>query len=229
MSGYDSPIGKKQYPGQSFKEVTIPDESGGQPPHGTRLQSRPSIPFDEQALRDFTARMNPLPPAPQERVPMAENQAEIEQQFREAREAKRTGRERLNEGAKRRIEILIGMTRHTRSFDIGGNSFTLQTLRSRELREAVMAATLFDGSVQSPFEIRKQLLARSLVQIGGVESDQFFSSTDMEVKLAAIDEFDHYLLTRLYDEYLTMVKEAQDKFSVQTTEQADAVVEDLKK
>jgi hypothetical protein len=225
MAGYDSPIGKKQYQGQPFKQVTIPDESAP-PPQQMRPQDQPAPRFDPEVLREFQSRMNMMPPE----VPsMTESQAQMEQQFREAREAKITGRERLNDGAKRRIEILLGMTRHTRTFLIGANSFTLQTLRSRELREAVMAATLFDGSVQSPFEIRKQLLARSLIQIAGADADQFFGSSDMEVKLSAIDEFDHYLLTKLYDEYLAMVKEAQQKYSASTNEQAQEVVEDLKK
>lgn len=228
MAGYDSPIGKKQFAGQPMKEMAIPDESGT-PPQGVRPQQPQQSPqyafqMDEAALRDFNARYGP----PQEPTP-TKDQAELEQQFREARDAKRLGRERLNDGARRRIEMLVGMTRHTRTFDIGGNSYTLQTLRSRELREAVIAATAFDGSVQSPFEIRKQLLSRSLTQIAGMDADQFVGSPDIETKLAAIEEFDHYLLGRLYDEYLLMVKEAQTNYSVQTPEQAQGVVDDLKK
>lgn len=230
MAGYDSPIGKKQFQGQPLKEVTIPDESGytpPNPPQGVRPspQQQPQFyPLDEAALRDFNARYG----APQQATPTQE-QAELEQQFREAREAKRLGRERLNDGAKRRIEMLVGMTRHTRTFEVGGNVYVLQTLRSRELRDAVIAATAFDGSVQSPFEIRKQLLARSLVQIAGMDANQFMGSNDIEDKLSGLDEFDHYLLGRLYDEYLSMVKEAQVKYAAHTPEQAKEVVEDLKK
>ena len=70
------------------------------------------IQFDENALREFNARMNPRGSsnATDESRP-----SELEQQFREAREAKRLGRERLNDGARRRIEMLIGMTRGTRT------------------------------------------------------------------------------------------------------------------
>lgn len=224
MASYDSPIGKKQFQGQPFKQVTIPDESGGPPPAQARQQEYPAPKFDEQAFREFAARMNP-PAAP----PLEDDQAEIEQQFRQAREAKRLGRERLSDGAKRRIEILLGMTRHTRTFEIGGNAFTLCTLRSNELEEAVVSATEFDGTVRSPFQIRKQLLARSLVQIAGHDANQFFGSADIEVKLAGLDNFDHYLMGRLYDEYLSMVKEAQEKYAAQTPEQAQEVLEDLKK
>jgi len=230
MTGYDSPIGKKQFQGQPFKEVTIPDESVQSPqnqsPQGVRPQqpSQYAFQMDEAALRDFNARYGP----PQEPMPTRE-QADLEQQFREAREAKKLGRERLSEGARRRIEMLVGMTNHTRSFEVGSNIYVLRTLRDRELRDAIIAATAFDGSVQSPFEIRKQLLARSLVQIAGMDANQFMGSSAVEDKLAGLEEFDHYLLGRLYDEYLSMVKEAQAKYAVQTQEQAQEVVEDLKK
>jgi hypothetical protein len=225
MAGYDSPIGKKQFQGQPFKQVTIPDESGGPPPNQVRPQDYPAPQFDPQALREFNARMNPQPEYQQ----MQDNQSEVERQFREAREAKVSGHERLNDGAKRRIEILLGMTRHTRSFQIGSNTFTLRTLRSDELEEAVVAATNFDGTVRSPFVIRKQLLVRSLVQIAGADADQFFGSSDIDAKLEGLGKFDHYLLGRLYDEYLSMVKEAQEKYAIQTPEQAQEVMEDLKK
>lgn len=227
MPTYDSPIGKKQFQGQPFKEMTIPDETGyAPPPTSPRPQQNqaPHFQMDEAAVREFNSRFGP----PQEHIPTQE-QAELEQQFREAREAKRLGREKLNEGARRRIEMLVGMTRHTRTFEVKGNSYTLKTLRDNELRDAIMRATAFDGSVQSPFEIRKQLLARSLVQIAGVDVDQFVGSTDIEIKLEALELFDHYLLSRLYTEYLSMVKEAQDYYAVQTVEQAKEVVEDLKK
>lgn len=219
MPSYDSPIGKKQFPGQPFREVTIPDESNT--PSQARPQNYPPVQFDPQALQEFTARMNP-----QSSVAPSDD---VKQQFQDARDAKRLTRDRLNDAAKRRLEILLGMTRHTRSFEIGGNTFTLRTLRSNELEEAVVAATVFDGTVRSPFQIRKQLLARSLTQIAGADADQFFGTSDVELKLMALDDFDHYLLGRLYDEYLAMVKEAQEKYAVRTAEQAQEVVEDLKK
>jgi hypothetical protein len=214
MAGYDSPIGKKQYRGQPFKEVVIPDESSTPPQQNQQLEGM-------DAIRELNTRLNG-----QQTTSLPED---VERQFREAREAKRFGKERLTEGARRRIEMLVGMTRVTRQFNIDGNDYVLQTLRSGELRDAVIAASAFDGTVQSPFEIRKQLLARSLVQIAGMDAAQFFGSNEIEDKLEAIELFDHYLLGRLYDEYLKMVKEAQDKYAVKTPEEAKEVMEDLKK
>jgi len=146
-----------------------------------------------------------------------------------AREAKRTGKDRLNEGARRRIEMLIGMTRTTRTSEIDGNVFVFQTLQAKEMRDAITAAAAFDGSVQSPFEIRRQLLARSLTQVAGVDIDQFIGSTILADKLIFIEELDEALLNRLYDEYLKLIQEARNKFAVKTEADVKEVVEDLKK
>ena len=147
----------------------------------------------------------------------------------QAKEARRRGQDRLSDAARRRIEMLIGMTRGTRSFMLEGHQYALQTLKSGELREAILEAAKFDGTVESPFEIRKQLLARSLVQIAGVEVEQFLGSNSLEARLIFMDELDHYLLGRLYDEYLAMVQEARDKYAIKNETDAKEVVEDLKK
>jgi hypothetical protein len=158
-----------------------------------------------------------------------EDDAELERQIRAAKEARRTGKERLNDGAKKRVEMLVGMTRSTREVTIEGYKYVFQTLRSKEMREAIMAASEFDNTVQSPFEIRRQFLARSLVQIAGVEANQFAGSNSLDAKLDLIDQLDEPLLNRLYDEYLSLVKESRDRYAVKNAQEAQEVVEDLKK
>jgi hypothetical protein len=97
------------------------------------------------------------------------------------------------------------------------------------MRDALMEASRFDGTIQSPFEIRRQLLARSITEIAGVSTEQFIGSADVEDKCAFVDELDESLLNRLYDEYLSLVKEAKDKYAVKTEEDVKEVIEDLKK
>jgi hypothetical protein len=155
--------------------------------------------------------------------------ANIEREIRLAKEARRTGKERLSDSAKKRIEILLGMTRTTHTADVGGNEFVFQSLKSKEMREAIIAAAEFDNSVQFPFEIRKQFLARSIVSIAGVNFSQFIGSDTLEAKLFFIEELDDALLNRLYDEYLKLAKEAREKFTIKTSEEAKVVIEDLKK
>lgn len=220
MANFDSPIGSKKFPSSNLKEFDIPDEGEMQllsPPSTINRSRIPQI--DESDLRDFQNRVQM-----QERDPV-----EIEREIKAAKEARRSGKERLNDGARRRIEMLVGMTRTIREINIEENIFVLQTLRSKEMREAIMAAAEFDGTVQSPFEIRRQLLARSIVQISGVEVAQFVGSNDLEPKLELIDNLDESLLGRLYDEYVVLIKEAKNKFSIKDTGDVQGVIADLKK
>src|SRR5262249_15194992 len=129
MPHYDSPLGSKKIAAAPLKEFDVPDESGYVEPTNpipTAKQRTISIP-NEDAIQSFQSRME-------------DNTATIEQEVRQAREAKRTGKERLNEGAKRRAEMLLGMTRSFREFKVGEYVFVLQSLKSKEARDAFVAA-----------------------------------------------------------------------------------------
>lgn len=227
MPKFESPIGSKQFQGQPMREINVPDEGGydqqpmsQRPVRHTRDQGPPV--FDEASMREFNAQMQPPP------TPMRE-MSSIEMDIIAAKKAKREGKERLSDGARRRIEMLVGMTRLSRDVEIDGNVYKLQTLKSRELREALVATAEFDGTVQLVFETRKQLLARSLVVVAGVDIGQFLNSEELQARLDFIEEIDHSLLVRLYGEYVTLSNEAQEKYALKTVEEVKEVIEDLKK
>lgn len=227
MPKFESPLGKKTVAGQPLKEIDVPDESGYSEPVESE-KFTPSVtrrygqPLDENALREFQARLEA------QADPESEVSA-MEREVRQAREAKRTGKVRLSDGARRRIEMLIGLTRGTRTAEIEGQVYVLQTLKSKEMRESILSAAEFDGTVQFPFEFRKHLLARSLVQVAGVDINQFVGSVSLEDRLSFLDEIDEALLDRLYAEYMELVKEAKDRYSIKNEQEAKEVVEDLKK
>ncbi len=227
MAKFDSPLGSKQVSGTVMKEFNVPDESGFSPPMPQQVRQRHNdIPvFDENDMRDFESRMSPPP----RNVQMREI-SEGERQILEAKKAKREGKERLSDGAKRRIEILLGMTRLTKDIDIGGNLYRIRTLTSRELREALLATSAFEGNaIGYVFESRKQVLGRSLMVVAGVEINQFVGSNYLEDHLEFIEDMDHSVLIRLYNEYNALAQEAQDKYSPKTEEEVKEVLEDLKK
>lgn len=200
MAHFDSPIGSKSIKSPQLREFEISDETG----------------------------YEPLPQVPQ--IPQNFSQiSQVEQEIRDAREYRRTGKERLNEGAKKRIEMLLGMTRSVKDININNTNFSLRSLKSKEISEAYMTASKFDGTVQSPFEIRRQLLARSLTKIADVSFEQFIGSNDLNDKLLFMDEMDHELLNRLYDEYLQLVEEVKEKYAIKNEADAAEVVADLKK
>lgn len=220
MPKFDSPIGGRQFSGQQMREFDVPDGEE-QPintvPRGNRLGGYAPPQINFESAMEFSEKLE------------SEEEAAFEREVKAAREAKRSGKTRLNEGARRRIEMLVGMSRTTRDCDIGGHKYSLQTLSSKEMRAAIMSAAAFGGSVQEPFEIRRQLLAHSLTFVAGLDIVQFVGSNDFEAKLELIDSLDEALLNRLYDEYLTMVKEAREKYTIKNQEDAKEIVEDLKK
>jgi len=218
MAGFDSPIGKRNIQ-NNMKEFTVPDETASQ----QRRSFESSAPvFDDREMRDFEARMQPPPQQIQELN-------DTQRQFAEAKRLKKEGKERLSEGARRRVEMLINMSKMTRDVMIEGNLYRLQSLPSAELREVMIAAAEFDGSVQLVFETRKQVLARSLIIIAGVEVSQFLNSTDMQDRLNLVELLDHGLIIRLYSEYLILAKEVQEKYTLKTEAEVKEVIEDLKK
>ena len=226
MPKFESPLGSKKIQGTPMRDFSVPDESGYTPPPAPqqhRHQHQQEMPqFDENAMRDFQSRMQGPPPQMRE-------VSSIEQEFLAAKKAKREGKERLSEGAKRRVEMLVGMTRLTRDVEVAGNMYRLQSLSSRELRDALTATAEYDGSIQLVFETRKQLLARSLVIIAGIETSQFLYSDELDVRLDFIELMDHALLLRLYNEYVLLSNEAQDKYAIKTQAEVQEALEDLKK
>jgi hypothetical protein len=221
MAEFNSPLGTKKIQGPPMRDFSVPDATGA-PQQVRNIREEQPPPFDPVALREFQASMQPQAP------PMRQL-SEVEQQILAAKQAKREGRERLSEGAKRRIEMLIGMTQLTKDIDINGNIYRLQTLASKDLREAIMAAAEFDGSVQLVFETRKQILARSLTVVAGMEINQFLGSDSLQDKLDFIEYLDHSLLLRLYNEYTALSTQADSKYAIKTEAQVKEVVADLKK
>jgi hypothetical protein len=225
MPTYDSPLGETKITGNTLKEMDVPDESEysksqGQvfAPSVTKRYGNPHL--DEAAIRDFQAKMQSFD---------NEVDPETERQMKAARDAKRAGRERLNDSARKRIEMLIDMTRGRHTVEIEGQSYSFNTLKAKEMREAIFEASKFDGTTDSPFEIRRQLLARSLVQVVGIDVDQFMGSNKLEDRLYLVDQMDDALLNVLYAEYIKMVDENKGKYSIKSDADVKEIVEDLKK
>jgi hypothetical protein len=231
MSKFESPISNRKFDAQPMRDIEVPDETGyvqqaqrgvPQPQFAPSVSRRYGTPMSEQDMLEFQERINST-------MDPDANLSEIERDFKKSREDKLRSQTQLNDGARRRIEMLIGMIRTTRDADIEGNVYTLQTLKGKEMREAIMAASEFDGTVQSAFEIRRQMLARSLSKVANVPIEQFVGSTSLEARFNFIDELDDFLLNRLMEEYSLLTQEAKTKYSLSTPEQVKEVAEDLKK
>lgn len=244
MPRFESPLGNKKFESQGMRELDVPDESN---PPTTAAQNRRQRQLEEasnlniDAIREFQNRMqtsqaaavNNSSPSGQRFHGMGtqDNMHDLyrgEQEIREIKEIQH-GRARLSESARRRVEILLGMVRDTRTISLPSGDYVLQTLRSQELRESFIATQPFDGTIEGPFEIRRQLLARSLIQVAGTDIEQFVGSREIEAKLSLLDELPEALLGRLFNEYNMLVDEARSKYAIKSEADAQEVLEDLKK
>lgn len=159
-----------------------------------------------------------------------DSQAEFEAQMAQAREEKKSGKQRVTDFGKNRIEMLLGMTRDTKEVDVTDDlSFTLQTLKSKEIRKSLLAASRYAGTVEYAFELRKQYLARSITHVSEVEIDNFLGREDFDTKLFFIEEMSEPVLDRLFTEYNILDEENKNKYAIKTPEEARELVEDLKK
>ncbi len=245
MPSIKSDLTNKSFAGGGLRELEVSDDSEydsdqdqGYPDiaeMNKRMAARGLPPVDEATIRQMYAmqqsesgndggnRRRPAPP-PQ---PLDELQ-EMERAVKASRAAKQ-GKPRLSDGAKKRIEVLCEMTRTKRHVNIGEVVFSLRTLKTKEMREALLTASQFDGSIESPFEIRKQLLARSLYEVAGSDIALFLSDTSLEAIFDFLDNTDETVLTKLYSEYLFLIDEANGKFAIKNEQDAKELVEDLKK
>lgn len=208
MPNFESPIGGRNF-NTSMREFEVPDESGYSQSHAHSTHRHPHI--DENSIKNFQTRI--------EQIPV--------EQYSDAET--RSNKNKLNDGAKRRIEMLIGLVQLTREVNIENNVFILRTLKSREIREVLMCVVQFDGTIQAPYEMKKQILARSLTHVAGIELDQFIGSASLDSKCAFIDELDDTLSSRLYDEYVKLSALAKEKYAINTSDDVKEVSEDLKK
>ena len=155
--------------------------------------------------------------------------AQMEQKITEARRAKASGKERLTEQAKRRIEMLCNISRMTKDVTIDGNVYSLRTLKSKELQEVINASAKYDGNINITFETRKQFLVRGLYKVAGTDISDFLNDDSVEAKLEFLDYLEESVVARLYSEFQKLTVESEEKYGIKTEKDAKEVYEDLKK
>lgn len=239
MAGFKSDLTSKNMSVGQLREFDVPDETERLDQDqidalNQRMASRGLPPLDEATIQSMARRQSQKNAMLEQEAMINERNsfkdlAQVERQAKEARVARNTGKTRLSEAAKRRIEVLCEMSRVTRSVDIDGNIFVLRNLKAKENRDAFITFSQFDGTVQLAFEMRRQVLARSLFQVAETDIELFLGDDSLEARLEFIDELDESVIIKLYDEYVQLEKESSSKYLVKDDALAKEVTEDLKK
>jgi len=209
MANFESGLGSKRIGNPHMKEYIVDEPQ--------------NAPFDMNAIRAFQNQMN------QTDIP-DEDVAHIEHDIRRQRAEKRSGKQRLDPGAKKRLEQLLGMVRCEKEVILNNDMvFVLHVLKSGELNEVMKETRKETMQFDWDYQMRRQNLARSIKSISNIPFSDFVGSEDMEDKLYFVDQLDDFVLTKLYMEYGALAEDAKNKYGLSTEEKQKEVLEDLKK
>lgn len=222
MPGIKSQLGEKSVGGQPRKVFTVEDESdvSNYPP------SQSYVPTDQEYAEPQVRRRTYGQPLESKEILTNERRNEYVSQKREVYD----NQSRISMSNRNRIEILLGIGRLTKEVEYDGVMFTLQSLKSREMRE------IFDSikerkanDLDINYEIRAQTLARSLHAIDGLLFEDFLGSRKLNDKLAFIDELQERTVIFLHQKYSEMIDENPKKFNIADDKDAKEVAEQVKK
>ena len=209
MSEINSPLGKKTFNTQGRKILSVSDES-----------------------EDFDTK-----PLPQSYMPpqMQQQPQEVKltpEQFNAMQARKneiRMAQKRPSSEARQRIEVLTGIGRLTIDTTIEGYKFTLQSLKSREMREIIKVVAQIETPADAMYEMRAQTLARSLVKIDDQPVELVLGVDGIDGVVEFINDSEEHIVNKLYSAYTDMTKANENKFSVADAKDAQEVTEEIKK
>lgn len=211
MPTINSPITNKNYQQNAgMREFVIPDGSDEMDHHQH---------YPEEHMHQASPMQAPQYPA-QQNIP-------LQSVMQNRKSAEKNNK--ISDAGRKRIEILCGMSSLTKEVDIEGNIFVLRSLKSKESRDCLVSSLKYDGTIEFTFELRKQILARSIATVSGIDLADFVGSYDFEAKLQFIDELDDLIIDKLYAQYLSLNKQIKDKYGLSDQNVVKEVVEDIKK
>jgi len=253
MTEIESPLGKKTFNAGARKVFTVTDESDypeipdesqvtpvtrGMNPNYKNNEQRshdPSLDFlpDINTNPHIGMHQPQMPPQPQhqqiqkgDKVLSREEALAYLNKKEKSLSAKRT----LSPMVKKRLEYLTNLCRLQDHFEIDGVKFSIQTLKSGELREITKSVMANDiKSVDFVFELRAHTVARTIYAIDDYPIDAILGTDDMETKLAFVDELDENVIVTIHKKYEKLVQSGKEKFGLETEDQVKEVVEAVKK
>ena len=212
MAEIESPLGKTSSgPTRSGRVLTVEDESGMPENEGPGF-SRSVTGYQRNA--EF------------------QNSQDDFKAFEGRRKEAMMAKKRVSPEAKERIMFLSELGRIVKSVTVEDIEFTFQSLKGSEQNEVYEALSSFKeiSALRMQYEIRFHTLARALTHIQGKEFSAVIESDDIEDKLDVIRELDENVSDFIYKWYQKeVVNLGQEKYAVNTPEDAEEVVDAIKK
>ena len=144
------------------------------------------------------------------------------------RKAAMENKKRVTSSARERIELLLNLGRAKRDVDIDGMTFTIQSLKSGELRDIIQICNPIVDKFESFFETRAQTLARAIIEVDGNQIGLILGSDDFGTIMSWLGEMDESVVEFLHKNYLDLMDKHKEKFKLDITNVAE-VSDEIKK
>lgn len=221
MTEFNSPLGKKTFSSsQNPKVFDIPDESEA-------LESR----LNQSPQHRVSEAPDPTKWQPGVAVQLTPEQFNA---MMAQRQAVKDDIKKVSQFSRERINILTNIGRIKTNVTIGENTFTLRSLKDREVKQIFSSLNEVKNASQLALALRTSYLAYSICEIDGHSIADVLgiiegSENYYESIIAFLEESEDYVIDHLYNKYNEMINNIKQKFSVNTEEKSKEVLEDIKK
>ena len=135
----------------------------------------------------------------------------------------------ITQPAKTRLEYLSDIGKMTKDVVIGGITFTLRTLKSREQKQVYLTIVDVTNKIDEAYNIKLYSLAYSLIKIDGQDVNFMVKINSLNDKINMLEELEETVIDELYNAYVELKETSDKQFSIKNEKDMKEVTEDLKK
>jgi hypothetical protein len=183
----------------------------------------------QKMAQEFAQRAEELAAEKKTQRVIEESPEEIRQRLSKSKEQIKSQNQRAPKNTVDRMEVLVGISRLTKEVDIDGTIFSIRSLKSREMREIMKYSEAQETKLDQLLSIKLGTLAYSIYEIDGNSFDYICKSGDLEDKIEVVDDFDNFLVKKLWNEYSEMVAIHNDSVKADLGSTSKEFSENLKK
>lgn len=141
----------------------------------------------------------------------------------------------VSDGARQRVEMLVGIGRAVKTVSVGDAKYSMRSLKSKEMKYLAQKTSEAAKSnvISSIYDGRTLALSMAIYAIDGIDIDivlDCYGEPDrLASRMAFFDEMDDALLSYLYSQWEALVKENNEKYSIKSEADAKEVLASVKK
>jgi hypothetical protein len=128
-----------------------------------------------------------------------------------------------------RLEFLADIGKITKDVEIGGITFTLRTLKSKEMKAVYLSLVEVSNKVEELYNHKFYSLAYSLIKLDGQPVEIMLNIRNFLDKLKILQELEESTTDKLYSAYLELKNSSETQFAVKTDADVKEVSDTLKK